>query len=139
MRTALFASIIFVVGFLSCTKNSTMVDNSSPAFLDTLSFSHSMKGWELYSWPNGNEWNYSVLKGTNRGKSYSEITTNKILVVGKSPLKTLLAKLPANEEIFWRGKGWLENTETVSLPDENTISELQEFCSLKSLSLHIIK
>jgi hypothetical protein len=140
MRTTILLSMFLVIGFVSCNKNNAVVEKSTTSFLDTLTFSHSMKGWELYSWQNGNDWSYSVLMGTNRGKSYTEITTNKILVTGKSSLKMLLAKLPSGEDILWRGKGWLSNDlTTVSLPDDNTINEIQEFCTQKGLGLHVSK
>jgi hypothetical protein len=109
---------------------------------DTISFNHSMKGWELYSWPNGNDWNYSILIGTNRIKSYSEVTGNKIIVLGTDSLKMLLDKFPENEEIFWIGKGWLEKCwgsdyGDLSLPDNKTISEIKQYCTDNNLVLGI--
>ena len=82
----------------------TLLVQKNNSKLDTISFSHSMKGWELYSWPSESDWNYSILIGTNRNKTYQEVTTNKISVVGKDSLKILLDKFPANEQIFWIGK-----------------------------------
>lgn len=109
---------------------------------DTVSFLPSMKGWELYSWPNGNDWNYSILGGTNRTKSYKEVTTNTFIVAGKDSLKMLLDKIPDNEFIFWAGTGWLENCWSgdygnFSLPDSNTVNEIKEYCIQKKLNLTI--
>ena len=102
-----------------------------------------MKGWELYSWPNGNDWNYSVLPGTNRLKSYNEVIENKIVVLGIDSLKMLLDKLPAKEEIFWIGEGWLKRiwgTEyrDLSLPDSIIIKDIKNYCSQKELILSIV-
>ena len=36
-------------------------------------FGESMKGYELYSWQEGNTWKFSLLVGTNREKSLDEI------------------------------------------------------------------
>lgn len=37
----------------------------------------SLKGYELYSWQNGNDWFFSLVVGTNRNKSVKEVLTNK--------------------------------------------------------------
>jgi len=101
-----------------------------------------MKGWELYSWPNNDDWNYSILEGTNRVKSYDEVTSNSIVVSGKAPLKQLLDKFPENESIFWMGQKWLENSwsgshANLSLPDNKTVDEIKDYCSKKKLGLNI--
>src|SRR5665647_1587000 len=108
--------------------------------LDSISFSHSMKGWELYSWPNGNDWNYSILLGTNRVKSYLEVTTNQLVVCGKDSLKMLLDKFPAGEYLFWAGKGWLgnswsDNFENLALPDNATKLEIENYCFQRKIVL----
>jgi hypothetical protein len=134
--------IVTSVIFIKCSKG----DNHNTGFgkLDTLSFSHSTKGWELYSWPNVNDWNYSILIGTNRLKSYNEVITNKIVIVGKDSLKMLLDKIPIKDEILWVGKGWLENAwhdnyGNLSLPEINTINEIKNYCSQKKLVLVVIE
>ena len=124
---------------VDCSK-----ENNPPGRLDldTISFEHSMKGWELYSWQNGKDWNYSVLMGTNRIKTYEEVINNKIIVCGKDSLKLLLDKFPANEYIFWIGKQWLEqswpdNHGNLSLPDAGTIEEIKNYCLQKKLILEL--
>ena len=81
--------------------------------------------------------------GTNRGKSYEEVTSNLVKVVGKDSLKMLLAKLPANECIFWPGKGSLVNTAgdhfKLTTPDTNTVNEIEDFCTQKGLLLNVYK
>jgi hypothetical protein len=126
---------------IDCTKEK---DNGLKSVqiidIDTISFFHSMKGWELYSWPSGNDWNYSILIGTNRLKSYEEVTTNRIIASGKDSLMLLLNKLPENENIFWIGKGWLArcwggNYGNLSLPGDSIINEILEYCIQKKLAL----
>jgi hypothetical protein len=112
--------------------------------LDTITLSHSMKGWELYSWQHGNAWHYSILMGTNRAKSCEEITANPITVLGKDSLKMLLDKLPENENVFWEGKSWLtgcgnSNYGSLYLPDEATVNDVSVFCTQKKLILNIAK
>ncbi len=110
--------------------------------LDSLTLERSLKGWELYSWQNGNEYNYSLLIGTNRLKTYEEVISNEITVFGIDSLKLLLAKLPEGEYIFWIGKSWLssiwkENYKNLSLPDEKTVNEIKSYCIQKKLQLVI--
>jgi hypothetical protein len=99
-----FSISLVVASFslIACSKENNQDYNSSK--LDTLTISHSMKGWELYSWPNGNDWNYSLLEGTNRVKTYKEVTENKIVFTGIDSLRMVLDKFPAKEYIFWIGR-----------------------------------
>ena len=43
---------------------------------------HSMKGYELYSWKSRGEWLFSLLIGTNRLKTFREVSSRKIRVPG---------------------------------------------------------
>ncbi len=138
-QTAFCISLI-VASFLftTCSKENNQGNNTSK--LDTLTISHSMKGWELYSWPNGNDWNYSFLEGTNRVKTYKEVTENKIVFTGIDSLRMVLDKFPAKEYIFWIGRGWLsdiwhENYGNLSLPDSNTVNEIKSYCIKRDLIL----
>lgn len=138
--TIIVALILASVNFSNCSKDNTK--STSTSLLDTLSISHSLKGWELYSWPNGNDWNYSILIGTNRMKTYSEVTTNTIVVNGTDSLKMVLDKFPVNEEIFWVSKEWLEKTWQVnygnlSLPDSSVVNEIKTYCIQKELVLQV--
>ena len=117
----------------------TLLIKKNNTKLDTISFTHSMKGWELYSWPNGGDWNYSFLVGTNRAKTYDEVITNKIAVIGKDSLKMLLDKFPAKEELFWIGKRVGDGWENLSFPDTNTINEIKDYCVQKELVLNVVE
>ena len=33
-----------------------------------------MKGYELYSWKVGTDWNYTLITGTNRPKTFEEVS-----------------------------------------------------------------
>ena len=61
----------------------------------------SMKGYELYSWKIKGHWYYSLLPGTNRLKSYEEITAPSSVKRDAAGLKSELQKLPRGEEVFW--------------------------------------
>jgi hypothetical protein len=147
MKTLWFLLSLYAVtaffNFTGCSGDANNEFKPVTEFnLDTLSFEHSMKGWELYSWPNGDGWNYSILGGTNRIKSYTEVTTNPLIVFGKDSLKMLLDKLPKNEYISWIGEGWLKqcwggNYGNLSLPDEETINEITAYCLQIQLTLTV--
>ena len=137
--------ILCSVIFMNCSKGRNQLPEPVKLInLDTVTFSHSMKGWELYSWPNGNDWNYSILIGTNRLKTYNEVIENKIIVLGIDSLKMLLDKFPKKEEIFWVGEDWLKRIwgtyyGNLSLPDNGVISEIKDYCTLKELVLGILR
>jgi hypothetical protein len=48
----------------------------APTSISDLSASTSMKGYELYSWreKSSGDWYFALLPGTNRLKTYDEIT-----------------------------------------------------------------
>ena len=64
--------------------------------------SQSTKGYELYSWKIKSHWYYSLLPGTNRSKSYEEITSPGVVKKDASGLKAELEKIPKGEEVLWR-------------------------------------
>jgi len=143
IHTTIALMVLFgSLSFFSCTKEN-QPDPVGLFDMDTLSFARSMKGWELYSWPNGTDWNYSILPGTNRIKSYEEVIHNNILVCGIDSLKMLLDKVPANEEIGWIGEEWLTDCwpyeyGELSLPGKKILDEIQAYCDQKELKLSII-
>jgi len=63
----------------------------------------AFKGIELYSWnPGDGTWHFSLLPGTNRQKTSSEITNSEVAIVGIDNLKQRLSALAKGEIIFWR-------------------------------------
>src|SRR5215217_4898954 len=63
--------------------------------------SHSMKGYELYSWQSRGQWYFSLVVGTNRQKTYKEIVSPKVRIKGAAQLKRKLDLLPEGEELSW--------------------------------------
>ena len=61
----------------------------------------SIKGYELYSWKIKSHWYYSLLPGTNRLKSYEEITAPGAVRRDTAGLKAELQKLPRGEVVLW--------------------------------------
>jgi len=101
---------------------------------------HSMKGYELYSWPEDSQWHFTLITGTNRNKTLEEIISNvniisedgwvQIHVVGVEAIKTVLSRLPQNEEILWLARLRSEQTPqggvNITLPTGPTINTIKE-------------
>lgn len=104
-----FGFLILLFLGLSCSKEN-QADSETFVDLDydTIEFAHSMKGWEVYCWPNGETWNFSLLPGTNRLKSYKEVMGSPYRLTGLTALEELFANLPDDEHIILIGEGWLE-------------------------------
>jgi hypothetical protein len=133
--------IIFVL-FCSVLLSGCADENSEiiPAQNTTVMFDHSMTGWELYSWQIEDNWNYSILVGTSRLKTYEEVTSSEVLVTGKEKLKEVLNLFPENEYITWIGQGWLSRCwhnsyNNLELPPELIIDNIKEFCNEMNIIL----
>jgi len=143
----IFSQGILALMFLfliSCSeKRAVETEPLPPLDYNSLHFDHSMKGWELYSWPNGTDWNYSVIIGTNTLKSYDMVSQNTIAVTGSDLLKKILELMPEGEEIVWIGEEWLsqiweDDYRDLMLPPEDIILDVNQFCQNNNLLLIIV-
>jgi len=112
-----------------------------------------MKGYNLYSWKDGEDWYFTLVTGTNAGISFEEIIALgdivngdgyvKITVVGMDELKELLSRLPAGEEVIWSGMdlgGQVpEGTIYLTLPPQEMIDEVITYCASLGIKLTAIK
>jgi len=108
----------------------------------TINIEHSASGWELYSWKIEDHWKYSILIGTNRVKTYDEVTTSKIMVTGEEKLKEILKLFPEGEHFTWIGQGWLERCwqsdyKNLVLPPEIILEDIKQFCNEMKLILYV--
>ena len=133
--------LLLIMGsfLVNCSKDIT---SGGQIITDYTTFKHSINGWELYSWPSGNDFNYSLLEGTGSIRSLSEVTSNYYIVHSKDTLTLLLNRLPKKEVIRWYGQTWLSNnwgTEygNLMLPPTSVIQEIQAYCEGKELSLTV--
>ncbi len=143
----LLVSFIHIL-FVACNKNEKEENAAPKSDFDTLSIPHEMKGYEIYSWPEGNDWYFSVMIGTNRNKTYAEVISNIpseihiITVTGIDNLKLVLARFPEGEYITLIGKSWLQscwgsNYGNLQLPPQNFIDNIAQFCTQKKLNLQV--
>ena len=112
---------------------------------------HSMKGYELYSWPEDSQWHFTLITGTNRNKTLEEIISNaniisedgwvQIHVVGVEAIETVLNRLPQNEYIFWLARLREEQTPqggvNITLPPGPTIDTIKEHAVRSGLDFQI--
>ena len=93
----------------------------------------SMKGFELYSWQNGSQWNFSLLVGTNREKSLDEIKSRDTLLSGIDPLRARLQKIAPGQYLTWSSK------ETLTFPPDEIVKEVEQVCKDQGIILQIAR
>jgi len=93
----------------------------------------SMKGYELYSWQEGNQWNFSLLVGTNREKTLDEIKSIDTILPNIDALTSTLEKVPSGQSITWSSR------ETLAFPPEIILKQIEQICAEQGLLLNIVK
>jgi hypothetical protein len=110
----------------------------------------SMKGYEIYSWSEDGQWNFTLITGTNRNKTPEEIVSGedfiseagwvRVHVKGVDAIDTVLSKLPQNEQIFWlagmRGET-AQGAVNFTLPDRAITDNVKEQAQLYGLNLTV--
>ena len=108
-----------------------------------------MKGYELYSWEVNDGWNFTLITGTNRVKTYGEIYSSQENVSEENWvnlkftdvefLKEAMKTLPEGEKIVWCDDSFLSGEQNdmppVSFPDNDIIDDLVAYCSQVGISL----
>jgi hypothetical protein len=94
-------------------------------------FAESMKGYELYSWQEGDQWKFSLLIGTNREKTLDEIKAADVVLTGVDALTSTLEKIPAGQYITWSSR------EALSFPPEEVRNQVEKACKDRGLILNI--
>ena len=121
MKTALLMIAVLMVGLAAgCVAAPQRAEK--PAF----------KGMDLYSWkPEGKDWHFRLLPGTNRLKPPEEITRPDTAVVGISELKKRLFVLAKGESVLWRN--WAREGVPVDMA-----KDLNSFCEELQIKLYLI-
>ncbi len=136
--------LIIFLSFYSLLLFGCSKDNSEiiPTQNTIINIEHSASGWELYSWKIEDHWKYSILIGTNRLKTYEEVTASKIVITGEKKLKEILKLFPEGEYITWIGQGWLERCwqaeyKNLELPPTIIIEDIRQYCIEMNLILYV--
>ncbi len=138
------------------TATSEVEEQPSATMLPTLDLTQfpdplpeSMKGYELVSWQVGEDWNFTLITGTNREKTFEElmdpnssVTADgfvKITVTGVEEIKQALALLPEGSQVFWGGmdlSGMVpEGTVYFSYPPQTVVDDLIRYCAENGVEL----
>jgi hypothetical protein len=143
-KSLLFSSLFIIISVtFSCTKENQDTKVGIDAIdLDTINLPSMMKGWELYSWQNSDSWNYALLGGTNRLKSYNEVISSPYRVCSINSLQKLISKIPSEEHVTWIGEGWLsqcwdEPYYNLQLPPDITINNIKKKCKELDIQLTV--
>ncbi|KAF0109916.1 MAG: hypothetical protein FD147_1971 [Chloroflexi bacterium] len=105
------------------------------------------------SWKSGETWNFTLITGTNREKTFeelmkpgSQITKEdfvKITVTGIEQIKKVIDLMPADEQILWGGMDLTgqvpEGTVYFTFPPQKLIDELVEYCKNRKITLYSLK
>src|SRR5262245_38416198 len=91
----------------------------------------SVKGYELYSWHEGNQWKFSLLVGTNREKTLDEIKSSGVVLSSVDELQSKLEEIPVGQYVTWSSK------ESLSFPPDDIIQQIEQTCKDKGLILTI--
>ncbi len=92
-----------------------------------------MKGYELYSWQDNNQWKFSLLAGTNREKTLEEIKSIDTVLSDIDALISTLGHVPSGQYITWSSR------ESLPLPPDSIIKQVGKTCQEKGLILNIVK
>ena len=103
----------------------------APTVTSTSTQARSMKGWELYSWRMQGAWYFSLVVGTNRLKTFEEVSSPEVRVQGIEALKRELNKLAGGEQVFWSG----QRVPGTSLPPDEIIDAIHAYCRERDIQL----
>lgn len=145
-NTLLLTATLLVLFLSGCTGGEPLPTASLPQSLP-----QSMKGYELYSWESGKVWRFTLITGTNRLKTLTEITSPesvveddlvKITVEGVPELKAALDRLPSGAQVVWRRgrdlpSGSLIPPARLEFPPGYIVEEVQSYCSKLGIELEV--
>ena len=104
-----------------------------------------MKGYELFSWKENGHWHYSLLPGTNREKTYEEITSKTTVIVGTSNFESELKRLPKGAEVLWQSdapagvkRPTSSNATSFKQPSRKRIDRIRALCDKLGIKLTLL-
>lgn len=138
------------------TPNATASPTSLPTMeVETLpaKLPHSLKGYELVSWQTDNEWNFTLITGTNREKSFDELISSenylsengmvKLTVSGVEEIKQVLGRLPVGESVAWGGMNLSGQVPTgtiyFSYPSQEIMDDILDFTRKNGIHLFTLQ
>ena len=105
-----------------------------PTVTSTSTQARSMKGWELYSWQMQGEWHFSLVVGTNRLKTFEEVSSPDMRMLGIEALKRKLHTLAGGEQVFWLG----QRVPGMARPPDEMVDAIHAYCGECGIELEIL-
>lgn len=143
-------SLVFVLLLTACAANTGYSALDWRKIPDPLP--DPMKGYELYSWQAGGEWIFTLTTGTNRSKSFDEITSTdntledefvKITVTSIDDLVSLIERLPAGVDLLWSGIDLTGEVEEgiiyFTYPPDELMDRVVAAAAEKGIQLHTLQ
>jgi hypothetical protein len=124
MKTILAFLLVLPVGLLLSGCGAAQRTESPPS-------AESVKGYELYSWQEGDQWAFSLLAGTNRTKSLEEIKSGDARLPDVEALIARLEKIPAGQYVTWSSQ------ETLAFPPDEILRQIERVCKDRGLILNV--
>lgn len=90
----------------------------------------AMKGFELYSWREGDTWMFSLVEGTNRLKTSAEIKSDVSRMAGVGRAREVLERLPPGETVSWG-----HSFEDFELPSRADVETLEQAARSRGVQL----
>jgi hypothetical protein len=100
-------------------------------------------GYELYSWPHGVDWNFSLLYNTNSEKTVEEVFAKRFLIQGLEPLKAKILTLPKGSTIFWLDripsgtKPKARGSEKLACPPAAVVKEIADYAAKQEVKAEV--
>jgi hypothetical protein len=112
----------------------------------------SLKGYELYSWMDGDARSFTLITGTDRTKDSQEITSAENIVTADGwvkvsvrdieALEVLLSQIPEGETIIFIGRPGIgpapDDGLNITLPPQSILDSLEEYCTGIGLKLVVV-
>jgi hypothetical protein len=112
---------------------------------------HSFKGYEIYSWPQDNQWHFTLIIGTNRDKTWQEIITGNntvspdgwvnIHVIGVDAIKGLICRIPQGDFVIWLPSPRADLTQSpvnFSFPPSAIIDDIKTYAAQCGLDFAVL-
>jgi hypothetical protein len=103
-----------------------------------------MKGYEMYSWKGDGGWSFVLVPGTNRAKTYQEITSGQAVHKGMDAIRDELRRLPKGSVVLWLNgahpmvdKNSASDSIRLEHPSGKRVRKLKKFCDELGLKLEL--
>jgi len=132
---------------LSALEHAGKLKSTAPAASEG-ALPHAMKGYELYSWLEGDHWHFTLIIGTNRNKTAEEVLSHVDVVspdgwahihaVGVNEIQAVLGNLPPGENVAWLSGLRAEDGGTgIMLPPQSIIDAVAGHAAECDLNLYV--